>query len=438
MQKAYVIGSGMAVAKNEVTNDDLCNMFPMLATSDEWLRKNVGIRRRFLSDENESLVDLLARAAKDAIEESGVTKIDRLIVGSNTQPNHYPATASKVAQRLKETVDLTSCWCLDIQNGCPGGLVAMSLGVDAVRLGQAENVLALGGDQTSRMVDWFNRNTSLLLGDAASAFVISGEQNAAKGGVCLEVLSHWEETDFESSDIMSMESGTSDYSPFAISERTREAAKKAVLEVTGKETLDPQTAKEFEAELEERIDDLRKLAFPPDGKGPYRDGRNPYFVMLGAEVLEKIRRIVPDCGYLPVLRKAGVGLDLFEKYGLLETNRVSEIPSSVKKEFLQQLSERFDLLIPHQANMRGHQNLSAAFRIPMNKLYSNISEYANTSGGATGVALYEALRMPTRYRTIRGDRKDIETPKLEVGQQAVLVSFGSGTHVSFVVVKRLK
>jgi len=161
-------------------------------------------------------------------------------------------------------------------------------------------------------------------------------------------------------------------------------------------------------------------------------------VMLGAEVLEKIRRIVPDCGYLPVLRKAGVGLDLFEKYGLLETNRVSEIPSSVKKEFLQQLSERFDLLIPHQANMRGHQNLSAAFRIPMNKLYSNISEYANTSGGATGVALYEALRMPTRYRTIRGDRKDIETPKLEVGQQAVLVSFGSGTHVSFVVVKRLK
>lgn len=438
MQKAFIIGSGMAVAKNEVSNDDLCEMFPLLATSDEWLRRNVGIRRRFLSDENESLVDFLTRAAKEAIEESSVKKIDRLIVGSNTQPNHYPATASKVAARLKETVDLTSCWCLDIQNGCPGGLVALSLSVDAVRLGQAENVLAIGGDQTSRMVDWFNRNTSLLLGDAASAFVISGEQNALKGGVSLEVLSHWEETDFESSDIMVMESGTSDYSPFSISERTREAAKKAVLEVTGKEKLDPETAKKYEAELEEKIVGLRKLAFPPDGKGPYREDRNPYFVMLGAEVLEKIRRIVPDCGYLPVLRKAGVGLDLFEKYGLLETNRVSEIPSSVKKEFLQQLSERFDLLIPHQANMRGHQNLSAALRVPMNKLYSNISEYANTSGGATGIALYEALRQPTRYRTIRGDRKDIETPKFENGQTAVLVSFGSGTHVSFLVVKRLK
>lgn len=438
MQKAYIIGSGMAVAKNEVTNDDLCDMFPMLATSDEWLRRNVGIRRRFLADENECLVDFLTRSAMEAIEESGVKKIDRLIVGSNTQPDHYPATASKVAQRLKDVVDLSSCWCLDVQNGCPGGLVAISLGVDAVRLGQAENVLALGGDQTSRMVDWFNRNTSLLLGDAASAFVISGEKNSNNGGVSLEVLAHWEETDFESSDIMSMESGTSDYSPFAISSRTREAARKAVLEVTGKEKLDPDTAKEFEAELEERIEGLRELAFPTGGKAPYREDRNPYFVMLGAEVLEKIRRIVPDCGYLSVLREARIGMDLFEKYGLLETRRVSDIPSSIKREFLEQLAERIDLLIPHQANMRGHQNLSAALRIPMNKLYSNISEYANTSGGATGIALYEALRKPTEYRTIRGDRKEITTPKLEKGQNAVLVSFGSGTHVSFIAVKRLK
>jgi 3-oxoacyl-[acyl-carrier-protein] synthase III len=342
-----------------------------------------------------------------------------------------------VAKELKDQVDLSTCWCLDVQNGCPAGIVALALGVDAIRTGQAETVLAVGGDLTSRMVDWFDRNTCLLLGDAASAFVITGENGIADAEVCLSVLSHWEQTDYDSSEIMVMESCISDFSPFYISQKTYDAAKEAVLRVTGQETITAEFSKEDEKRLIEEAQELRRKAFPPDGNSPYLADRYPFFVMAGAEVLEKIRRIVPDCGYLPALRKAGIGLDILEKNGLLQVDKVSEIPSNIKREVLEQLSEHYSLLIPHQANLRGHQNLSAALRVPMNKLYSNITEYANTSAAAAGLALYEALRKPTRYRTIRGDRTEIETPKLEKGQKAVVVSFGSGTNVVFLVVERL-
>ena len=74
----------------------------------------------------------------------------------------------------------------------------------------------------------------------------------------------------------------------------------------------------------------------------------------------------------------------------------------------------------------------------MTKVYSNIAEYANTSAAAAGIAFYESLRKPSRYQTIRGNREDIEVPLFDVEQKAVLVSFGSGTHVVFIVLERLK
>ena len=74
----------------------------------------------------------------------------------------------------------------------------------------------------------------------------------------------------------------------------------------------------------------------------------------------------------------------------------------------------------------------------MNKIYSNILDYGNTSAGATGIALYEALRKPSRYRTIRGERTEIETPMFEEGKKAVVVSFGAGMNVVFIVLERLK
>jgi len=438
MERVYIIATGMAVANTEVSNEALCDMFPTLATSNEWLIKNVGVKKRYLADGYETLVDLLQKAAEEAIKKSGIKKIDRIIVGSNTQQWQYPATASKVANRIKSICDLSSCWCLDIQNGCPSGMSAIALGVDSIRTGQAENVLALGGDLTSRMVDWFDRNTCLLLGDGASAAVLTKEKNADSGSVSLEVLSHWEQTDFESADIMHMASGLSDYSPFDLSRKTQGAANEAVRRIFGQDKIPSGISEEKSTELLKATLELKKKAFPPTGKLPYKADRNPHFVMAGAEVLEKIRRIVPDCGYLPVLRNAEVGIDIFEKYNLLDVNRVSDIPSDIRKEFLKRISEEFNLLIPHQANLRGHQNLSTALRIPITKVYSNIADYANTSAASAGIALYEALLKPSRYNTIRGNLKEIEVPMFDIGNKAVMVSFGSGTHVVFMVLNRFK
>ena len=74
----------------------------------------------------------------------------------------------------------------------------------------------------------------------------------------------------------------------------------------------------------------------------------------------------------------------------------------------------------------------------MTKIYSNIADYANTSAAAAGISLYEALRKPSCYRTIRGNLKEIEVPRFDIGDKAVMVSFGSGTNVVFMVLERLK
>jgi len=428
----------MAVAKNEVTNQALCEMFPLLVTSDEWVTKNVGVEKRYLAGDDECLVDLLEKAALEAIAQSGVEKIDRIIVGSNTQPNSFPATASELAQRLKARVDLSSCWCLDVQNGCPAGLVAISLGVDAVRTGQAETVLAVGGDLTSRMVNWFDRNTCLLLGDAASAFVLTSPEHSGRGEISVAIRSYWSQTDYESAGIMARESGLSNFSPFYISNRTRGAASEAVSRIKSQEKATADTAKEVDQKFFEAACALQAEIFPPRGNYPYKENYWPFFTMEGAEVLEKIRRTVADCGYLPALRRADLGLEIMKEAEIVNLNKVSQIPSRIRKSVMRQLAETYDLLIPHQANMRGHQNLAAALQVPMNKVYSNIAHYANTSAAAAGIALYEALRQPARYRTIRGDLAEIEVPIFKPSQKAVLVSFGSGTNVVFIVVERLK
>jgi len=326
---------------------------------------------------------------------------------------------------------------MDIQNGCPSGLAAVGLGADSIRCGQAETVLAIGGDFNSRMLDYFERNASLLMGDGASAFVLTRHDNPGRGDLSVRVLSHWEQSDYDSADIMGLRSSLSDFSPFEISHRTRDAALAAVRDINGDGPLCDRLTPELKEKLLDINSDLRKTAFPLGGL-PYDPKRYPHFIMLGAEVLEKIRRVVPDCGYLPVLRRAGIGSDLFESYGLNEVNRVSEIPRKVKKKFLKQLSERFELFIPHQANLRAHQNLSTALRIPMNRIYSNIAEYANTSAGAAGIALCESFEKPSRYETIRGTPELIEAPRFERGSKAVVVSFGAGTHVVYLALDRVK
>lgn len=438
MRKVFITGTGMALAAHEISNQNLCDMFPLLRTSDRWIKKNVGIEKRYMADENEQLKDFIIKASLEAIREAGVTKIDRIYLGCNTQPQNYPALASHVANGMKDEVDVSRCWCMDIQNGCPSGLAAIALGMEAVQNGSADVVLALGGDLTSRMVDWFDRNTCLLLGDAASAFILTTEEHVKDAGTSLALLSYSAITDHESADIMKMDSSLSDITPFEISRKTRKEARDTVRRITGHDTMPPELTEQQTAEIQAAGKELKRKTFPPDGKVRYTEVHDPYFIMDGAGVLERIRRIVPDCGYLDALRNAGVGLDLFEKYGLNEEVKVSQIPRPVRREFLNAIGERYTLLIPHQANLRGHQNISAAFRVPMKKIYSNIAQYANTSAAATGIAFYEALRQPSRYSTIRGEKVEIETPMLQAGDKAVLVSFGSGLNVVFIVVERLR
>ena len=158
-----------------ITNDEL----PAdLGTSDEWIRTRSGIESRVIASEDETLLDLVYGAAAKAIAESGVDQshIDLTIVATTTNPQPTPAIGPQLTHRL----GLTS-GAIDMQGACAGYCYGIGMGADAVRSGNARNVLVIGAERLSDRMNWSDRNTCYLFGDGAGASVIgptSLENNA--------------------------------------------------------------------------------------------------------------------------------------------------------------------------------------------------------------------------------------------------------------------
>lgn len=143
----------------------------MVDTSDEWIMSRVGIKERhILKEEGKGPSDMAVKAVEQIFEKTGTTpeEID-LIVFATTTPDHvFPATANILADKL----GIRNAHGFDLNAGCSGFLYALDTASKFVECGNKKKVLVVGSDKMSSIVDYTDRTTCVLFGDAAGAVLL--------------------------------------------------------------------------------------------------------------------------------------------------------------------------------------------------------------------------------------------------------------------------
>ena len=168
MKKAALVSIAAYAPQKILTNAELEKM---VETSDEWIVKRTGIHSRHIA-EDESLTSMAIRAGKLALERSGLEKneIDCLICATVT-PDFFcmPSTAAQVASEL----GLGAIMAFDISAACSGFVYLLEVAKSLVESGAKKNVLIIGADKFSSIVDYSDRSICVLFGDGAGAGVVS-------------------------------------------------------------------------------------------------------------------------------------------------------------------------------------------------------------------------------------------------------------------------
>jgi 3-oxoacyl-[acyl-carrier-protein] synthase-3 len=176
---AYIRSVGVYLPRNVVTNDDLSRR---MDTSDEWIRSRSGIReRRIEEDEAMTTSEMGARAAREAMNKAGIKpeEVDGIIAGSIFPDAQLPALACLIQKKI----GAVNAFAYDITAACaffPFGLNSASL---FIRENQAKNILVIGSELCSRVVNWEDRGTCVLFGDGAGAMLVSGTEEEGRGFV---------------------------------------------------------------------------------------------------------------------------------------------------------------------------------------------------------------------------------------------------------------
>ena len=162
-----ITGTGMYVPDRVLTNFDLEKM---VDTSDQWIRERTGIEERRIARPDQAASDLAVIAAQRALESAGITsqEVDQIIVVTTTPDRFLPSCACTVQARL----GCKHAAAYDVSAACTGFIYGLALGRGLIGTGLAENVLLIGVEVLSRIVDYTDRNTCVLFGDGAGAVVL--------------------------------------------------------------------------------------------------------------------------------------------------------------------------------------------------------------------------------------------------------------------------
>ena len=173
VRRSAVAGCGSYLPKRIVTNEELATR---VDTSHEWIVQRTGIHARHIAADGEKTSDLALAAARDALDAAGVkaTDLDMIVLATATPDETFPSTATKIQASL----GMTRGAAFDVQAVCSGFVYAMNVADNFIRLGQANNVLVIGAETFSRILDWEDRSTCVLFGDGAGAIVLSGHDGA--------------------------------------------------------------------------------------------------------------------------------------------------------------------------------------------------------------------------------------------------------------------
>ncbi len=198
MVYAHITGWGMSVPEPVLTNDDLARM---VDTNDAWIRERTGIRERRIARENQFPSTLGVEASLKALEVANLkpTDIDLIICATSSPEYIFPATACLIQDQL----GAVKAGAFDLSAACTGFIYATNMAAQAIRSGSIKNALVIGSEVLSRFVNWKDRNTCILFGDGAGAFVLQASETP--GGVLSAIM----RSDGSGGDLLSIPGGGS-------------------------------------------------------------------------------------------------------------------------------------------------------------------------------------------------------------------------------------
>ncbi len=165
---AAITAVGGYIPEDILTNSDLEKM---VDTNDEWITTRTGIKeRRILKDPTKATSDLAVPAVQQLLEKRGISAedIELIIFCTSTPDMMFPATANILADKI----GAKNAWGYDLQAACSGFIFGLTTGAQFIESGKHQKVLIVGGDKMSSVVNYKDRNTCILFGDACAAVLL--------------------------------------------------------------------------------------------------------------------------------------------------------------------------------------------------------------------------------------------------------------------------
>ena len=171
---ARISALGVHVPERVLTNDEISQF---LDTSDEWITTRTGIRERHIARVDQAASDLGEIAARRCLESAGLDPAELdLVIVTTISPDHImPATASIVADKI----GATKAGAFDVQAGCTGFVYGLAIATAFISANIYQNVLVIGAEVLSKMVDWEDRSSCVLFGDGAGAVLVQPTDNGS-------------------------------------------------------------------------------------------------------------------------------------------------------------------------------------------------------------------------------------------------------------------
>lgn len=176
-----ILGAGHYLPTKVLTNKDLEEL---VDTSDEWIKSRTGIEERRIAGDDIDTSDMAFYAAEQALEDANLSAkdIDLIIVATVTPDTPFPSVSCMIQHRL----GAEQAAAMDMSAACTGFIYGLTTAEQFIKTGAYKHVLVVGVEKLSKITDWTDRNTCVLLGDGAGAVVV-GEVSHGKGILSFEL-----------------------------------------------------------------------------------------------------------------------------------------------------------------------------------------------------------------------------------------------------------
>ncbi len=201
LPKAKITALGCYAPPRVVTNHELEKI---VNTNDQWIVERTGIRERHIADPSVATSDMAIEAARCALAQRGVSpaEVNAIIVCTVTPDMLFPSTACLVQNAL----GAHGAWGFDLVAACSGFVYGLTTAAHLVGAGTHRKVLVIGSDTMSRIIDYTDRATCILFGDAAGAMLVEPTADSDDGAGYIDFIG---EVDGSGGDFLKMPAGGS-------------------------------------------------------------------------------------------------------------------------------------------------------------------------------------------------------------------------------------